>query len=126
MLCPRCQLSLSPQEYENENVSFCQTCWGHWLSRTQLDSIVKKVEYKFSRLETKAVLQTISEKGDKDRQGAESQIINCPECDRPMEKKTYAEGCPIEIDECPQHGIWLDTGEIKDLQVFVEKNLAKK
>ncbi|MHC4474766.1 MAG: TFIIB-type zinc ribbon-containing protein [Planctomycetota bacterium] len=123
MLCPRCRLSLSPQEYEGQDVSFCQTCWGHWLTRSQLDTIVQEVAYKFSRLEKKAVLKTMRKEGDADRQGAESQVINCPECDQPMEKKRYAESCPVEIDECGEHGIWLDTGEIKDLQIFVEKHL---
>jgi Zn-finger nucleic acid-binding protein len=123
VLCPRCQLSLSPQEYEGESVSFCQTCWGHWLTRTQLDNIVKNVGYRFGKYEADAVLQTMSEKGDADRQGTESESVNCPECDRTMDKKTYAENCPVEIDECPDHGIWLDTGEIKDLQIFVEKHM---
>jgi hypothetical protein len=29
----------------------------------------------------------------------------------------------VQIDECGEHGLWLDTGEIKDLQVFIEREL---
>ncbi len=123
MDCPRCRLSLSPQEYEGENVSFCSTCWGHWLTRSQLDNIVNNVQYKFSKFERKAVFKTVAEKGDADRQGSEAQLINCPECGKSMERKRYESQFPVQIDECPNHGIWLDTGEIKDLQVFVEQNL---
>jgi Zn-finger nucleic acid-binding protein len=32
----------------------------------------------------------------------------------------------VKIDECPEHGIWLDTGEIKDLQIFVEKHMQRR
>ena len=126
MDCPRCVLCLSRQEYEGENVFFCSTCWGHWLRRSQLDNIVKKVQYKFSKYERNTVLTTLAREGDVDRQGLEKQSINCPECDELMERKKYELGCPVKIDECPKHGIWLDTGEVKDLQIFVEKHLQKK
>jgi len=126
MDCHRCGLSLSQQEYEGENVSFCNTCWGYWLARSQLDNIVNKVQYKFSDYERDAVLKTMTREGDADRQGSEEQSIDCPECGKPMERKKYESGCPVKIDECPEHGIWLDTGEVKDLQIFVEKHLQKK
>ncbi|MHC4336844.1 MAG: zf-TFIIB domain-containing protein [Planctomycetota bacterium] len=126
MDCPRCGLRLSPQVYETESVSFCTTCWGYWLTRSQLENIVNKVQYKFSKYERDAVLTTMTREGDADRQGSEAQPVNCPQCRKPMERKRYESGCPVKIDECPEHGIWLDTGEIKDLQIFVEKNLEKK
>ncbi len=126
MDCPRCGLLLSRQEYEGENVFFCSTCWGYWQTRSQLDNIVNKLQYKFSKYERDAVLTTMTREGDADRQGSEKQSINCPECDKPMERKKYKSGCPVNIDECAEHGIWLDTGEIKDLQIFVEKHLQKK
>ena len=126
MDCPRCGLWLSAQEYEGEKVSFCSTCWGYWLTRIQLDSIVNKVHYKFSEYEREAVLRTMTREGDADRQGSEGQVVNCPECGKAMERKRYESGCPVKIDECPEHGIWLDTGEIKDLQIFVEKHLQKE
>lgn len=125
MDCPRCRLSLSQQEYEGENISFCSTCWGHWLTRSQLDNIVNNVQYKFSKFERDAVFDTIADKGDADRQGSEAQPVNCPECGNLMERKRYESQCPVQIDECTNHGIWLDTGEIKDLQVFVEQHLKK-
>ena len=123
MYCPRCSLSLSSQEYEGENVLFCSTCWGHWLTRSQLDNIVEKVQYKFNEYERNAVFETITKHGDKDREGSEKESVNCPECAKPLERKRYEPRCPVKIDECSEHGIWLDTGEIKDLQIFVEENL---
>jgi hypothetical protein len=81
------------------------------------------VGYKFSKYERDAVLTTMTREGDVDRQGSEGQPANCPECGRVMERKKYEGGCPVLIDECPDHGIWLDTGEIKDLQIYLEKEL---
>lgn len=126
MDCPRCGLSLRGQEYEGEDVSFCGTCWGFWLRRAQLDNIVGKIQYRFKKYEVKAVLTTMAEEGDANRQGSEERTIICPECSKALVKKRYDESCPVIIDECEEHGIWLDTGEIKDLQVFLEKGLQKK
>ncbi|MHC4665639.1 MAG: zf-TFIIB domain-containing protein [Planctomycetota bacterium] len=125
MDCPRCGLSLRKMEYEGEEVSFCGTCWGFWLKRAQLDNIVNNVQYKFSEYEKDAVLRTFTRDGDADRQGSEREVIKCPECSQTLAKKKYDPGCPVIIDECAEHGVWLDTGEIKDLQVFIERNLQR-
>ena len=123
MDCPRCNLSLSQTDYEGEPVQFCGTCWGYWLTRERLEKIVDTVEFKFSKGEKKALDQTMQTQGDVDREGRESSFIHCPECKEFMERKKFYYKCPIEVDECAKHGIWLDTGEIKELQVFIEKHV---
>lgn len=119
MDCPRCQLGMTPSEYEGHDVHFCTTCWGYWLTRPQLESIVAGGEYQFSRAEANAVQQS-HWLGDVDRQGDESAEVGCPVCGVTMTKRLFAPGAPVEVDECREHGVWLDTGEIKDLQVMLE------
>ena len=121
--CPRCKARIVEQEYEGESIRFCQSCFGHWLTRAQLDTIVNKVEYKFSQREAKAVLESMVVHGDENRIVEESSTISCPECDKEMKRDKYHSNCPVRIDSCSEHGVWLDTGEIKDLQVFVEKKI---
>jgi Zn-finger nucleic acid-binding protein len=124
MDCPRCVLLLSGAEYEGEEVHFCGTCWGYWLTRRQLDQIVAAVMYQFGERETVAIAETIDSHGDADRQGSEREAVPCPVCGVEMKKEKYTTNCPVQIDECDQHGIWLDTGEIKDLQVFIERRMG--
>jgi Zn-finger nucleic acid-binding protein len=123
MDCPRCRLSLSGAEYEGEEVHFCGTCWGYWLTRSQLDRITAGVDYRFAKREAHAVKRTLDSHGDADRQGFEREAVSCPVCGVKMSRKEYTPTCPVQIDECDQHGIWLDTGEIKDLQVFIERRM---
>lgn len=120
MDCPRCRLSLSPAEYEGEQVSFCDNCWGYWMQRSQLDQIVADRSSKFSRGERSTVAREVRDKGDKDRTGTEAQPAPCPECGATMKHTSYTEACPIVIDECREHGVWLDAGELKELQVLFE------
>lgn len=123
MDCPRCKLSLTASEYEGESVHFCGNCWGYWLSRPKLLRIARGIDYSFAKEETRAVQQVFAQEGDANRQGTEAEPIGCPECGTMMEIKLYSDRCPVKIDECQEHGIWLDTGEIKDLQVFIEQSL---
>ena len=123
MDCPRCRLLLTGTEYEGEEVQFCGTCWGYWLTRSQLDQIVAGVKYRFEGREAQTIEETLASHGDADRQGSEREAVPCPVCGAEMKKKKYRANCPVQIDECDQHGIWLDTGEIKDLQVFIERSV---
>jgi Zn-finger nucleic acid-binding protein len=106
---------LADAEYEGQHVNFCGTCWGYWLTRGQLDQIARGVTYRFGKREAKTIESTFYS-GDANRQGSEG-------CDVEMKRKQYASNCPVQIDECDAHGVWLDTGEIKDLQVFIERNM---
>lgn len=123
MDCPRCHLLLSAAEYEGQPVQFCNTCWGYWLTRPQLEQIVHSQDYQFDEAEVEAVEQTLGSTGDADRQGSEREPVHCPECRAEMTRKKFERSCPVLIDECESHGIWLDTGEIKDLQVFIERSM---
>ncbi len=123
MDCPRCQLALADAEYEGQEVHFCGTCWGYWMTREQLNSITHAVQYSFDEQEVSAVKTALSRDGDANRQGSERDAVRCPVCEATMTRRNFSVDCPVKIDECDQHGLWLDTGEIKDLQVFIEQQM---
>ena len=124
MLCPRCDVSLQEQEYEGERVLFCDLCWGYWLTQPQLESILNTIQYKFSDAEADAATHTMTLEGDVNLQGSEQEVIRCPECAQELDKANVS-NCPVIVDQCEAHGIWLDTGEIKDLQIFLERGFQE-
>jgi hypothetical protein len=87
-----------------------------------MDAILSGVTYRFGKGEARTIAKTFSH-GDANRQGTESEAVSCPVCGVEMTRKRYSSNCPVQIDECGEHGLWLDTGEIKDLQVFIEREL---
>ena len=51
------------------------------------------------------------------------QAIRCPLCNIEMESREYAHCSQIQIDVCPDcHGIWLDKGELEELEIFFERS----
>jgi Zn-finger nucleic acid-binding protein len=123
MDCPRCNLLLADAEYEGQQVQFCGTCWGYWMTRSQLDQIVGAAMYRFGSEEVRTVADVLRSDGDANRQGTERDKVRCPVCSGEMKQGNFRRDCPVRVDECDQHGLWLDTGEIKDLQVFVEQSM---
>lgn len=123
MLCPRCQLSLSDDHYENQDVKFCTNCWGHWLDQSSLHAILDSDSYSFSAKERNHMLFTMwANRGEAGREKSELEPIDCPECNSRLQRKRFFDDCPVEVDVCDEHGIWLDTGEIKELQIFFESD----
>jgi hypothetical protein len=49
--------------------------------------------------------------------------IDCPKCAGPMDRRRYGLGSPTVIDVCEAGcGIWLDAGELADLEKFYERS----
>lgn len=121
MLCPRCGLeSLEPSEYESQSIHLCSQCWGAWMTLDQLNAIVADKSYDFSSAERRTIKRVVAAEGDRDRTGSEHTEAACPVCSATMKRRSFTESSPIVIDECPEHGVWLDTGELKELQVLHE------
>lgn len=122
--CPRCKLTLQEDDYEGVDVLFCSTCWGHWVERDALASILANDDYRFSSSEAKAVSKSIFkpwvdiERDDPDR----LESASCPVCGKEMQTSTFTDGCPVEVDICHDHGVWLDTAEVKQIQIFFESD----
>ena len=46
----------------------------------------------------------------------------CPKCGSIMQRAHYDSSVHLIIDRCLEHGVWLDTGEIKKVQALAEKS----
>ena len=97
---------------------FCGNCWGYWLTHESFTQIMNDQIYTFGEEEKRHVLAAWSDHDDS--QLALSPSASCPECGEPMVQEPAADYCPIVIDRCSQHGVWLDTSEIKQIQVFLD------
>ena len=117
--CPLCQLSMQNQEYEGVMTQFCGTCWGHWLDDEALRHILETEVYAFHS-ERKSVFEAWAVEIDSPESVGERAKLKCPVCTCEMQRAPFDKTCSVVVDRCDEHGTWLDVGEIKQLQVFVE------
>lgn len=120
--CPRCQLALKDETYEGTEVLFCGTCWGHWVGFGTFKTILQKEVYEFSADDAESVLKKWAQ-----QQGGEklTDKIDCPDCGNEMRQMDFDEKCPVLVDRCDDHGVWLDCAEIKEIQVFLDQLRAE-
>ena len=118
MDCPRCKLSLRETDYEGVKVEMCDTCWGIWLDTGELHGVIDARGMNFSADERR---QFTNLRGASGAQGS-TEPAACPRCGRVMEQVHCDAAIHLVIDRCGDHGVWLDTGEIKAVQVVAERS----
>lgn len=122
MKCPLDYTELQPKRYEdNIKVDVCPNCGGMWLDKGELEVIQETRERDYSE-----ELARMPDLGYKAYELAQQKIgrrLQCPHCNNEMEAREYARCSQVMIDVCPHcHGIWLDKGEIEDLEIFFERS----
>src|SRR5262245_30182459 len=97
--------------YEGIQVQFCEQCWGYFVGLREFEKVLHKRDENFSAAEKRTQrLRPHREDG---------KLLRCVTCTGPMAKLKLEEGFFIDI--CRDHGVWLDTGEIKRAQIMDEK-----
>jgi Zn-finger nucleic acid-binding protein len=115
--CPRCNLPLKRVDYEGVETDMCEGCWGFFLDTGELETILDRHALRFSKDEKEQVLglRTASRVGP-------TAPAPCPKCGKVMERIHFDQEVHLVIDKCPDHGTWLDTGEIKKVQAVAERS----
>jgi Zn-finger nucleic acid-binding protein len=104
--CPRCREPLiTPAAVPNVRV--CEKCGGVFADLEASRRIVARLDRVLLEVGFDAAL-------GKKRKAYEPRPIACPECLVEMQQ-TLIRSAICEIDACPAHGTWFDTGELEDV-----------
>jgi len=122
MLCPRDGTELKAKIYEaNIEIDECPACEGMFLDQGELEAIQKATEKDYKEALAKPVDSMREElKAQKNEALA---LIKCPHCGAEMDRRRYGLGSVTVIDVCTAGcGLWLDAGELAELEKFYEKS----
>ena len=124
--CPDCHSDMEHIDIglgEEMVVHRCQQCDGIFITESDLaDALrhhigtVHKVDYSTLRF----ILDNPRQEGN------DRALRQCPVCSKQMNKGIYAAVSGVLIDKCPEHGIWLDSGELKQLLEWRSVHLSLK
>ena len=110
MLCPRqCGVELRPINIEGVpvEVHLCQKCEGAWYPQEVLAEVTDVGCGALAASDLSVVLEA-----DHLEAVDLEQPLNCPVCAQAMSRFSYALSPELKIDECIDHGTWLDDGEL--------------
>lgn len=114
MNCPRCKVEMKSVRLEDATVSLCPQCEGTWYPDQALASVT---DHSIPELQKLELAPTLVEGGGQTTD--EEPLIDCPECGKRMERYQYSLTCDLIVDECFEHGVWLDDGELGTMVKFL-------
>ncbi len=121
MKCPVDGNDLVQQTYEaGIEVDKCPACGGIWLDEQELQRIEDSTENDYQ--DEIGKLPDLAGQAYAMAFARSKPPVNCPRCDREMERREHGSCSQVMIDICPScRGVWLDQGEIELLEIFFER-----
>lgn len=131
MKCPIDNIEMQNRIYEGTvEIDECPSCQGIWLDKGELEKIEQTRDNDYKKfLEEGMEARPFSD--PRQSRGAtisaalpmEDRNLTCPSCSMPMHQKEHGYFSKIMIDCCLNcEGIWLDQGELQDIEIFFERN----
>lgn len=110
-MCPRCSVSLNHYAYRRRDLDICPHCGGVWLDRGEFKDLTRESDvYQSQPAPTGYIPGPIRDP---------IQYIPCVRCGSLMNRKNFAKISGVIIDECKNHGVWLDGDELERIRTFI-------
>jgi Zn-finger nucleic acid-binding protein len=93
-------------------VEKCPRCFGLFFDNHELEALLEKSTGKSYWINHKKLHSLLQHPLHKDI----VQYRKCPECSSVMHRKNYMNRSGVIMDICIKHGVWLDAGELKQIQ----------
>ncbi len=111
-VCPRCRAELKKVKTEGEDeLETCPNCGGYWLDYQSFARATNPQRLSKEYADSK-------NHWHKPEQGP-IQYVSCPRCGRYMNRENFSKISGIVIDRCGDHGVWLDSGELERIRLFI-------
>jgi len=109
--CPRCGTALECKKKNDVEIDQCPGCSGLWLDRGEFNVVTaESTVYREEKLKEEYSRPGVVEK---------IEYIPCVRCGKLMIRKNYGRISGVIIDECANHGVWLDSGELEKIRHFI-------
>lgn len=111
--CPRCNVAMRRRSVGRHAPLECPMCCGLFIDGEDLGEMISAQE---ERIGPEAVQKV----GAEGRATVEPVVyLRCPRCAKTMNRVNYGRCSGVIIDQCRDHGYWLDSGELEKIARFV-------
>ncbi len=100
---------------ENIKPFLCPQCEGSWYSMDDLDEVKTLTPEQLEASELSPTL--VAEERDVDLE----EHLDCPVCQEPLVRYRDPARPDLVVDRCPEHGVWLDDGELSQMMQPLEQ-----
>lgn len=111
------------REHEGVSVEICPDGHGLWISQRDLMRAVRTDDLSTGQSNTYEEEEALLKVMNRDIETGD-QVRDCPMCRKPLNSVQYAFTSGVVIDSCRIHGIWLDGGELEQLEEWAAQRFA--
>lgn len=113
--CPHCQIPLQtirPTQDSAFIIERCEICFGLFFDPGEVQAFLEASVTKAFEVNFKQIVNINRERASKDHK---VRYIKCPQCGKLMNRVNFGYRSGVVMDQCKQHGVWLDNGELVHL-----------
>lgn len=118
MICPTCRTGLVEHVHEGMRMDACPQCRGQFVAHTALATVLRDQDVPRPDEEQQAAREAASlrHSGNADPSAARA----CPVCNITLRRYVFGLASGVVVDGCAEHGVWLDAGELEQLEAWAE------
>lgn len=118
LICPRCAGAMDMVSAgHGVEIDQCRECGAIWLDAGELEALVADQQPE------QGTAPTMGELRARMREVVPGEVAvkyrDCPRCQQVMRRTNFGTISGVVVDECVQHGVLLDPGELQAIEVFV-------
>jgi Zn-finger nucleic acid-binding protein len=117
--CVHCHAPLQLREHETVQLLACPAGHGVFINAEALQVAVRDRTEDRPESEERAAEQSQRPIAIEQVEASEG-VRGCPTCGEAMGKRVFAYESGVPIDVCDEHGIWLDDGELQQIEAWYE------
>jgi Zn-finger nucleic acid-binding protein len=117
--CPDCLIYLDSIDIGKNSrfiIEKCSRCYGLFFDNHELERLIEQSVGKSYWIDYHKLHSLLQYPLHKDK------VIyrRCPVCNKMMHRKNYSKRSGVIMDFCADHGVWLDAGELKQIQEWTK------
>jgi Zn-finger nucleic acid-binding protein len=120
-VCPHCGIKMQTIDLGLGGeflIERCDKCLGMFFDPNEIEALIDQSVKHVYGIDQQRMEQIIEE--EQISRPAAIKYIRCPVCGEMMNRRNYGARSGVVVDECRQHGIWLDGGELSQIMKWVK------
>jgi Zn-finger nucleic acid-binding protein len=111
--CPTCKVPLKDQAFDGVAFAECPECAGVYIHEEDLRKLETQSVHELDKLDMANVALHPA--------GSASDVLACPQCDKPMEQFHFLIDGPVLLHRCNAcEGLWIEHGKLTQMAAAIE------
>lgn len=120
-VCLNCDEALERQDWDGVDVNVCQSCQAMLFPCGALERVLNKLRETTEKMDYREVAKEFAGRYLESSSNKTMRYRACPSCEQMMSRRNYGTRSGVIIEECSDHGHWMDERAFGELSVWISR-----